>query len=186
MRGAAVPTLEEIRLESADPRAVRVRLSAFERVSHQLTEQLVRLLVAERFAVPDRTELYRVGSRIDYAVDHLESVGRLIEIHRLTAFPDELLHLIRLAADAAWCTAQGLTRVRSPEVMPPYWRDLQRLSQEADLTSRNLYARHFGTDCPADTAALREISTETADVTHLLDASARTMRGVVERWRSIA
>ncbi|GAB2514463.1 hypothetical protein GCM10027167_16260 [Nocardia heshunensis] len=183
---AAARTLEEIRLEGADPRAVRLRLSAFERVSHQLTEQLVRLLVAEQFAVPDRAELYRVGSRLDYAVDHLESVGRMIEIHCLTVFPDELLHLIRLAADAAWSTAQGIARVRSPEVMPPYWLDLHRISDEADHTLRKLYARHLGTDCPAGTAALHDISTETADVVHLLDASARTMRGIVERWTRTA
>ncbi|MFE3193790.1 DUF47 domain-containing protein [Nocardia sp. NPDC059240] len=182
---AAARTLEEIRLEGADPRAVRVRLSAFERVSHQLTEQLVRLLVAEQFAVPDRTELYRAGSRIDYAVDHLESVGRMIEIHCLTVFPDELLHLIRLAADAAWSTAQGIARVRSPEAMPPYWLDLHRISDEADQTLRKLYARHFGTDCPVGTAALRDVSTEIAEVAHLLDTSSRTMRGVVERWTRI-
>ncbi|MGW4535152.1 hypothetical protein ACWEOI_29800 [Nocardia sp. NPDC004340] len=179
---AAARTLEEILLDAADPHALRVRLSAFERVSRQLTEQLVRLLVAGQFAVPDRTELYRVGSLIDYAVDRLESVGRMIEIHCLTVFPDEVLHLIRLGADAAWVTAQGLTLVRHPVALPPYWLELHRISENADHALTRLRARPDRATCPA---ALSDIGSELADLTHLLADSARTMRGVTDRWNSV-
>lgn len=182
---AAARTLEELRVEPADPPAVRVRLSAFERVSHQLTEQLVRLLVAGRFAVPDRTELYRVGSMIDYAVDRLESVGRMIEIHRLTVFPDELLHLIRLGADAAWVTAQGLTLVRHPVALPPYWLELHRISDDADHALARLRAHPGDSVCPADAPTLSDIGSELADVAHLLADSARTMRSVTDRWHRV-
>lgn len=182
---AAARTLEEVRLESVEPHAVRVRLSAFERVSHQLTEQLVRLLVAGQFEVPDRTELYRVGSLIDYAVDRLESAGRMIEIHRLTLFPDDVLHLIRLCADAAWVTAQGLTLVRHPVALPPYWLELHRISDDADQALARLRARPVEERCPADAAALSDIGSELADLTRLLADSARTMRGVTDRWNSV-
>ncbi|WP_433560357.1 hypothetical protein ACQP1O_21835 [Nocardia sp. CA-151230] len=179
---AAARTLEEIRLGAADPHGVRVRLSAFERVSHQLTEQLVRLLVAERFDVPDRTELYRVGSTLDYAVDHLESVGRMIEIHALDTFPDEVLTLVRLTADAVWSTAQGIALVRSPHVMPPYWQELHRISGEADRAVRARHAHDAGPACPTETSVLREVSTEIAGLIRLLAVSSHTMQGMVGRW----
>ncbi|MFE3227820.1 hypothetical protein [Nocardia sp. NPDC059228] len=179
---AAARTLEEIRLDVPDPHGVRVRLSAFARVSHQLTEQLVCLLVAERYETPDRTELYRVTSALDYAVDRLESVGRMIEIHGLTAFPDEVLVLIRRTADAAWATSQGLALVRSPRTMPAYWLELNRISGDTDRMLRALYTRCFGMDCPAEAAALRDVSTEIADVVRLLAISACTMQGVIDRW----
>lgn len=178
----AAQTVEEIRHDNGIAGVV-TRLSALERVSHQITSELVRLLLADRDSVPpDRADLYRVCSRIDYAIDHLESSARLIEASSLEVLPDPLLHLIRLCADTARRTAEAIALVRTPEMMPPYWLESSRLTSEAGRTVEVLYAHCFEMESNAESLALREVSAELEAAIRLFDTAAQTMRQVVERW----
>ncbi|MFF2554126.1 hypothetical protein ACFVUS_24220 [Nocardia sp. NPDC058058] len=170
------------RLRAMDLDDMQDRLSVLDASGGDVVRRLVWELRGEELSSGDRTDLYRVGSLFEHAVDRLATAGRVARDYGLVVLSDELCVLIDLVVDCAWITAQSLPPLGVSGVVRPYWVEVGDLAVRAEVAFDVLSARH-----PVDSiflsanGAIRAIGTELLAAIRNLDSAGRTMELLISR-----
>lgn len=110
---------------------------------------LVKVL-NETFVTPfDRSDIYDLSSRLDQVMDHLEAAVGTADVtglKSLDSVPAELLSLARIIGQCAGLTSDAIGSLKSMKGLEPYWVEISRLEDEADLIHRALLGRLFSGD----------------------------------------
>jgi uncharacterized protein len=179
VRGAQL--LSELALPGADVQSVSERLVAVEHDSDHITHELYHKINSTFITPFDREDIYRLGSRLDDVMDHLEAVGSLVYLYGLTKLPllpREMHELIDVLNRQAAITAEAMERLRvgAPGVKRPkgvprtkaglsslkdYWVECNRLENEGDDAYRMLLVRMFSGEYDALTVLkMKEVADE--------------------------
>jgi predicted phosphate transport protein (TIGR00153 family) len=138
--------LSELVLPGADVQSVSERLVEVEHDGDAITHDLYKRINSSFITPFDREDLYRLGSRLDDVMDHLESVGSLVYLYGLTelpALPREVHELVDVLDQQARLTADAMSRLRAPSRLMDYWVECNRLENEGDRIHRMLLVRLF-------------------------------------------
>ena len=142
-----VQLLSELVLPDADAQAVSEKLVEVEHDSDAITHQLYQKINSTFITPFDREDIYRLGSNLDDVMDHLEAVGNLVYLYRLTtlpALPREMHEMIDVLDRQARLTADAMPRLRGGlKDLDDYWVECNRLENEGDQAYRMLLVRLF-------------------------------------------
>jgi predicted phosphate transport protein (TIGR00153 family) len=138
--------LSELVLPDADVQSVSERLVEMEHDSDAITHELYNKINSSSVTPFDREDIYRLGSRLDDVMDHLEAVGSLVYLYGLTkmpALPREMHELVDVLDRQAKLTADAMPLLRSMTGLREYWVECNRLENEGDRAYRMLLVRLF-------------------------------------------
>jgi uncharacterized protein len=146
-------------LERRDALAVRMHEveNAGDDATHAIIEQLDR-----SFITPfDREDLYRLASRLDDVVDHMDAAVSLANLYAIPEFPDGVRQQVDLLCQAARLTADAMPELAAPHGLTAYWVAINELENEADQVHRQLLSLLFGgTYEPLEVMKLKDVVEE--------------------------
>jgi predicted phosphate transport protein (TIGR00153 family) len=144
--------------------SVSERLVEVEHDSDQITHDLYHKINTSFITPFDREDIYRLGSRLDDVMDHLEAVGSLLYLYgltRLPALPREMHDLIVVLDNQAKVTTEAMPRLRTMKNLEDYWIETNRLENEGDRSYRMLLVRLFSGEYDALTVLkMKEVADE--------------------------
>jgi uncharacterized protein len=162
VKGTAL--LSELVLPDADVQSVSERLVEVEHDSDAITHELYRKLNSSFITPFDREDIYRLGSRLDDVMDHLEAVGSLLYLYGLTkmpALPREMHEMVDVLDRQAKVTVEAMPRLRTMRDLADYFVECNRLENEGDRVYRMLLVRLFSGEYDALTVLkLKEVVDE--------------------------
>jgi uncharacterized protein Yka (UPF0111/DUF47 family) len=112
----------------------------------------------------DREDIYRLGSRLDDVMDHLEAVGSLLYLYGLTKMPSlprEMHEMVDVLDRQAKVTVEAMPKLRTIRDLADYFVECNRLENEGDRVYRMLLVRLFSGEYDALTVLkLKEVVEE--------------------------
>lgn len=180
-RGATV--LAELVQPDADPRSVSERLVEIEHDNDELTHRLYNKINTTFVAPFDREDMYRLGSRLDDVIDHIETVGtlaHLYELFRSAPLPQEMIDQIEVLTKLAPVTVEAFESLPHKHDLRPYWVEANRLENEGDRVYRMLLVRLFSGDYDALTVLkMKEIGDELEEAADAFEQVANTVEAII-------
>jgi uncharacterized protein len=145
--------------ERRDALAVRMHEAehAGDDATHAIIEQVDR-----SFTTPfDREDLYRLASRLDDVVDHMDAAVALANLYAIGEFPAGVLAQVDLLGKAAALTADAMPKLVAPTGLTAFWVEINELENEADQVHRELLSLLFGGAYePLEVMKLRDVVEE--------------------------
>lgn len=180
-RGATV--LAELCGPDPDPVSISERMVAIEHDNDELTHTLYNTLNASFITPFDREDMYRLGSRLDDVIDHMEAAATLIHLYELKRAdnpPEEMYSQIRVLAELGTLTHQAFDIFAAKGDLQPYWVEANRLENEGDRLYRLLLVRLFGGDYDALTVLkFKEVGDELEQAADAFEQVANTIEAIM-------
>ncbi|SES08867.1 hypothetical protein SAMN05216188_121121 [Lentzea xinjiangensis] len=179
--GAGVEVLREYVRAPHDRRPeLAARMHALENVGDDATHAIIEHL-DRSFVTPfDREDIYRLTSRLDDVVDHMDAAIDLATLYRVGELPRGVETLVDLLCQAARLTADAMPRLAEPQRLTDFWVQVNRLENEADQVYRRLLSELF--DGERDALEVMKLK----DVVDELEAAADAFEHVADAVHSIA
>jgi predicted phosphate transport protein (TIGR00153 family) len=179
--GASVELLREFVRAPAEQHAeLAARMHALENAADDATHAIIEHL-DRSFVTPfDREDIYRLASRLDDVVDHVDAAVDLATLYRVGELPDGVAAQTDLLCRAARLTAAAMPRLTDPQQLTAYWVEVNQLENEADQVYRRLLSELFNGERDAlEVMKLKEVVDE-------LEAAADAFEHVANAVHSIA
>ncbi|WP_086666617.1 DUF47 domain-containing protein [Lentzea kentuckyensis] len=179
--GSSVELLREFVRAPAEQHAeLAVRMHALENAGDDATHAIIEHL-DRSFVTPfDREDIYRLASRLDDVVDHMDAAVDLATLYRVGALPDGVAVQVDLLCRAARLTADAMPRLAQPQELTAFWVEVNQLENEADQVYRRLLSDLFNGERDAlEVMKLKEVVDE-------LEAAADAFEHVANAVHSIA
>ncbi|MGW4214696.1 DUF47 domain-containing protein [Lentzea sp. NPDC004789] len=179
--GASVELLREFVRAPAEQRAeLAARMHALENAGDDATHAIIEHL-DRSFVTPfDREDIYRLASRLDDVVDHMDAAVDLATLYRVGELPDGVGVQADLLCRAARLTAEAMPRLAEPQELTAFWVEVNQLENEADQVYRRLLSELFNGERNAlEVMKLKEVVDE-------LEAAADAFEHVANAVHSIA
>jgi uncharacterized protein len=154
----AARLLVELISDGADRESIAEKMRACEHAGDEATHAIMRRL-NESFVTPfDREDIYRLASRLDDVMDHMEEASDLVVLYKIDQLPKDIVRQVEVLERAAELTAEAMPRLRSMKDLTEYWIEINRLENQGDQVYRKLLAHLFGGDYDALTVLkLKEV-----------------------------
>ncbi|MCW2726533.1 MAG: hypothetical protein JWN35_3454 [Frankiales bacterium] len=163
----------------ADRAAVAARLRDIEHASDEITHTVMRALNSTFVTPFDREDIYRLASRLDDVMDHMEAAADLVVLYDIGELPEETHRVIDVLVRAAVVTADAMPGLREMKGLEAYWIEVNRLENEADQIYRRTVAKLFSGKYDALTALkLKDLADE-------LEAAADAFEDVADTIETI-
>ena len=134
---------ELVRATLTERPAIAERMRQAENAADEVTHGILRA-VNSTFVTPfDREDIYRLASRIDDVMDHMDAAADLVVLYRPAELPDGVRTQVDVLQRAAYLTAEAMRQLKSPQDLEEYWIEVNRLENEADQAYRRLLATLF-------------------------------------------
>ena len=119
------------------------RMREAEHAADEVTHAILRT-VNSTFVTPfDREDIYRLASRVDDVMDHMDAAADLVVLYRPAELPDGVRTQVDVLQRAAYLTAEAMRQLKSPQDLAEYWIEVNRLENEADQAYRRILATLF-------------------------------------------
>lgn len=169
-----------VRAPVPDRAALAEELKEVEHAGDEITHTIMRRLNTTFVTPFDREDIYGLASALDDCLDHLEEAGDLTVLYRLDDVPDGAVAQVGVLLQQARCTAEAMGRLLRMEGLPEYWKEINRLENEADGLYRHLLGELFAHATDAiELLKVKEISA-------VLEAAADAFETVANRVETIA
>ncbi|HUQ58576.1 DUF47 domain-containing protein [Lentzea sp.] len=179
--GSSVELLREFVAAPIEQRAeLAERMHALENTGDDATHAIIGHL-DRSFVTPfDREDIYRLASRLDDVVDHMDAAVDLATLYRVGELPDGVSAQVELLCRAAQLTADAMPRLTEPQELTAFWVEVNQLENEADQVYRRLLSELFnGTRDALEVMKLKDVVDE-------LEAAADAFEHVADAVHSIA
>ena len=172
--------LQEGLTVGADRPAMAKKMRDVEHANDEITHTVMRQL-NQTFVTPfDREDIYRLASKLDDVLDHMEAAADLVVLYDIGELPDETQRVVDVLVRAAKVTCDALPGLRGMKDLEEYWIEVNRLENEADQLYRRTVARLFSGQYDALTAMkLKDLADE-------LEAAADALEDVADTVETIA
>lgn len=179
--GGSVEVLREFVRAPVELRPeLAARMHELEHVGDDATHAIIEHL-DRSFVTPfDREDIYRLASRLDDVVDHMDAAVDLATLYRVTELPTGVEAQVDLLCRAASLTAEAMPRLAEPQELTAYWVEVNELENEADQVYRRLLSELFtGQRDALEVIKLKDVAGE-------LEAAADAFEHVADAVHSIA
>jgi predicted phosphate transport protein (TIGR00153 family) len=176
---AGATLLQEGLAIGADRPAMAKRMRDIEHANDEVTHTVMRQL-NQTFVTPfDREDIYRLASKLDDVLDHMEAAADLVVLYDIEDLPEETQSVVDVLVRASKVTADALPGLRGMQGLEEYWIEVNRLENEADQLYRRTVARLFSGQYDALTAMkLKDLADE-------LEAAADALEDVADTVETI-
>ena len=176
---AGAKVLQEGLAVGADRVAMAHQMREIERANDEVTHAAMRQLNATFVTPFDREDIYRLASKLDDVLDHMEAAADLVVLYDVEELPAETQQVIDVLVRATQVTADALPGLRGMKGLEEYWIEVNRLENEADQLYRRTVARLFSGQYDALTAMkLKDLADE-------LEAAADSLEDVADTVETI-
>ena len=177
VRGADV--LAEFIGTIADRERLAAQLRNCEHANDSTTHHIFRQLNSSFVTPFDREDIYTLASNLDDVMDAMEAAADMIVLTGLGELPSEMAQQVELVQRACRTTAEAMPRLRTMTDLQPYWIEVNRLENEADLLYRRLLSRLFSGDYDALTVMkLKEVADLLEDAADCLEHVANAVETI--------
>jgi len=156
--------LAELALPGTDVMTTSEKLVEVEHDSDSITHDLYNKINSSFITPFDREDIYRLGSRLDDVMDHLEAIGTFVYLYGLSslpALPREMVEMIDVLDQQAKVTSDAMARLKSKSALQEYWVECNRLENDGDRAYRMLLVRLFSGEYDALTVLkMKEVADE--------------------------
>jgi predicted phosphate transport protein (TIGR00153 family) len=177
VRGADL--LAAILPAGADRAALAAKMRDIEHASDDITHTVMRQLNSTFVTPFDREDIYRLASKLDDVMDHMEAASDLVVLYELGELPEELHRTVDVLQRASAKTAEAMPQLRTRKGLEEYWIEVNRLENEADQIYRRTVARLFSGQYDALMAL------KLKDVADALEAAADALEDVADTVETI-
>jgi predicted phosphate transport protein (TIGR00153 family) len=176
---AGARLLQEGLAVGADRPAMAKRMRDIEHANDEVTHTVMRQL-NQTFITPfDREDIYRLASKLDDVLDHMEAAADLVVLYDIEDLPEETQSVVDVLVRASQVTCDALPGLRGMKDLEAYWIEVNRLENEADQLYRRTVARLFSGQYDALTAMkLKDLADE-------LEAAADALEDVADTVETI-
>jgi predicted phosphate transport protein (TIGR00153 family) len=164
----------------ADRAAMAHKMRDIEHANDEVTHATMRQLNGTFVTPFDREDIYRLASKLDDVLDHMEAAAELVVLYDVEDLPEETQQVVDVLVRASQVTSDALPGLRGMKNLEEYWIEVNRLENEADQLYRRTVARLFSGQYDALTAMkLKDIADE-------LEAAADSLEDVADTVETIA
>jgi hypothetical protein len=164
----------------ADRPAMAKQMRDIEHANDEVTHTVMRQLNSTFVTPFDREDIYRLASKLDDVLDHMEAAADLVVLYDIGELPEETQRVVDVLVRATQVTADALPGLRKMKDLAEYWIEVNRLENEADQLYRRTVARLFSGQYDALTAMkLKDLADE-------LEAAADALEDVADTVETIA
>ncbi|MFI9387717.1 DUF47 domain-containing protein [Kutzneria sp. NPDC052558] len=140
----AVAVLDRfVRADAADREALAQEMRRLEHVGDDHTHALIELIDVTFVTPFDREDIYRLAVRLDDVVDFVDEVVDLALLYGCDQFPPGVSEQVELLTKAAGLTVAAMPKLRTPQDLVPYWREISEVENAADQVHRRLLSLLF-------------------------------------------
>lgn len=156
------------------------RILDTEHEGDELTHEVMRRLNTTFVTPFDREDIYRLASRLDDVLDHIEAAAEFLQLHKIESPLPQMISLSQTLHSAAEKTAVAMPRLRKMKQMEEYWVEINRLENEGDRFYRRTIAELFSGDYKAmDVLKWKDIIEEIEQAIDRLEDVANTVESIV-------
>lgn len=169
--------------DDPDPASISEQMVRIEHANDELTHNLYNTLNSSFITPFDREDMYRLGSRLDDVIDHMEAAATLVHLYGLKRAdnpPEEMYAQIRVLADLGTLTKNSFDIFAAKGDLQPYWVEANRLENEGDRLYRLLLVRLFGGEYDALTVLkFKEVADELERAADAFEQVANTVEAIM-------
>ncbi|MGH2748488.1 MAG: DUF47 domain-containing protein [Actinomycetota bacterium] len=156
------------------------RILDTEHEGDELTHEVMRRLNTTFVTPFDREDIYRLASRLDDVLDHVEATAEFLQLHKIERPLPQMVALTETLHTAAEKTAAAMPGLRKMKHMEEYWVEINRLENEGDRFYRRTIAELFSGDYKAmDVLKWKDIIEEIEQAIDKLEDVANTVESIV-------
>src|SRR5665648_395084 len=166
-------------VERSEREASAGRMRDIEHAADESTHAIMRKVNSSFITPFDREDIYRLASRLDDCMDLMEAAADLIVLYRIGDLPDGVSAQVEVLARMSELTAEAMPRLRTTSDLSEYWREINRLENQADQAYRRLVAELFNNGEDAITVLkLKEIIDQLEAAADAFETAANTVEGI--------
>lgn len=156
------------------------RVLDIEHEGDELTHEVMRRLNTTFVTPFDREDIYRLASRLDDVLDHIEATAEFLQLHKIKEPLPQMISLSETLLQAAEKTAAAMPGLRKMKNMEEYWVEINRLENEGDRFYRRTIAELFSGDYRAiDVLKWKDLIEEIESAIDRLEDVANTIESIV-------
>lgn len=179
---SAASVLGELARPGADPLAISQRLVEIEHENDELTHRLYNKINSTFITPFDRDDMYRLGSKLDDVLDHIEAAATLVHLCDLfgsAELPQEMREQIDVLSRLGPVAVDAFDTFAAKRNIRPYLVETNRLENEGDQAYRLLVRRLFSGEYDALTVLkLKEVGDELEEATDAFEQVADTVESI--------
>ena len=145
VRDAAL-AYQELVTDFTDLTAKGDRLRDIEHAGDDLTHETMRRLNTVFITPFDHDDIYRLTSRLDDVIDHIEAAGDQVVLHKIERPLPEMKAQADVLVQAADVTLEAMKTLPRYDRLETFWHEINRLENEGDRIYRRVTADLFGGD----------------------------------------
>ena len=145
VRDAAL-AYQELVTDFTDLTAKGDRLRDIEHAGDDLTHETMRRLNTVFITPFDHDDIYRLTSRLDDVIDHIEAAGDQVVLHKIERPLPEMKAQADVLVQAADVTLEAMRTLPRYDRLETFWHEINRLENEGDRIYRRVTADLFGGD----------------------------------------
>jgi uncharacterized protein len=145
VRDAAL-AYQELVTDFTDLQAKADRLRDIEHAGDDLTHETMRRLNTVFITPFDHDDIYRLTSRLDDVIDHIEAAGDQVVLYTIERPLPEMKAQADVLVQAADVTLEAMNTLPRYDRLESFWHEINRLENDGDRIYRRAVADLFGGD----------------------------------------
>jgi uncharacterized protein Yka (UPF0111/DUF47 family) len=145
VRDAAL-AYQELVTDFTDLQAKADRLRDIEHAGDDLTHETMRRLNTVFITPFDHDDIYRLTSRLDDVIDHIEAAGDQVVLYTIERPLPEMKAQADVLVQAADVTLEAMKTLPKYDRLESFWHEINRLENDGDRIYRRAVADLFGGD----------------------------------------
>jgi uncharacterized protein Yka (UPF0111/DUF47 family) len=145
VRDAAL-AYQELVTDFTDLTAKADRLRDIEHAGDDLTHETMRRLNTVFITPFDHDDIYRLTSRLDDVIDHIEAAGDQVVLYKIERPLPEMKAQADVLVQAADVTLEAMQTLPKYDRLESFWHEINRLENDGDRIYRRAVADLFGGD----------------------------------------
>jgi len=141
---AAATAYEDLLADFTDLADKAGRLRDIEHEGDEITHETMRRLNTVFITPFDHDDIYRLTSRLDDVIDHIEAAGDLVVLHKIEQPLPEMKAQADVLVRAADVTLEAMRTLPRYDRLEASWHEINRLENEGDRIYRRAIADLFG------------------------------------------
>jgi hypothetical protein len=155
------------------------RLKDIEHEGDEITHETMRRLNTVFITPFDHDDIYRLTSRLDDVIDHIEAAGDQMVLHKIERPLPEMKAQADVLVQAADITLEAMKTLPRYDRLEASWHEINRLENEGDRIYRRAIADLFGGDFKAmDVLKWKDILDELEAAMDELEDVANALEGI--------
>jgi hypothetical protein len=176
----AAEILRDLFLNYSEREQLRERIREAEHEGDEITHQVMRTLNTTFVTPFDREDIYRLASRLDDVMDHIDAAADFVVLYDASEPLPDLAKQADVLVRTAATAAEAMDKLQTFKGLEKYWVEINRLENEGDSVFRRTVAHLYSGDYKAmDVLKHKDVIDEIEEAIDSLEDIANVIESIV-------